>query len=154
MTTRREYSREFKIEAVRLAEDAPNKSQVARKLGIHIGPEGHHQPGPVTAKDADHPVPAHTGPHLEATFAEPLCNLPAGPFFSSRNLGVSVKVVAERDEAKRRLKQLRAEHDSIEVELRKVRTKLREVEQHQPVTDSGLRELHRELAVASTRETR
>lgn len=35
MATRREYSAEFKREAVRLADERGNKSAVARELGIH-----------------------------------------------------------------------------------------------------------------------
>ena len=35
MATRREYTAEFKREAVRLAEERGNKSTVARELGIH-----------------------------------------------------------------------------------------------------------------------
>ena len=35
MKTRKEYTKEFKREAVRLAEENGNKSQVARELGIH-----------------------------------------------------------------------------------------------------------------------
>lgn len=36
MATRREYTAEFKREAVRLAEERGNKSDVARELGIHL----------------------------------------------------------------------------------------------------------------------
>lgn len=36
MATRREYTAEFKREAVRLAEERGNKSAVARELGIHM----------------------------------------------------------------------------------------------------------------------
>lgn len=36
MATRREYTAEFKREAVRLAEERGNKSAVARELGIHL----------------------------------------------------------------------------------------------------------------------
>jgi transposase len=36
MATRREYSAEFKREAVRLAEQRGNRSAVARELGIHL----------------------------------------------------------------------------------------------------------------------
>lgn len=36
MATRREYTAEFKREAVRLAEESGNKSTVARELGIHL----------------------------------------------------------------------------------------------------------------------
>jgi transposase len=35
MATRKEYTAEFKREAVRLAEERGNKSAVARELGIH-----------------------------------------------------------------------------------------------------------------------
>ncbi len=35
MSTRKTYTREFKLEAVRLAEESGNKSQTARDLGIH-----------------------------------------------------------------------------------------------------------------------
>ena len=35
MVKRKEYSKEFKIEAVRLAEQSDNKAKVARDLGIH-----------------------------------------------------------------------------------------------------------------------
>lgn len=36
MKKRKDYSKEFKCEAVRLAENSKNKSQVARELGIHM----------------------------------------------------------------------------------------------------------------------
>ena len=36
MTTRREYTAEFKREAVRLAEERGNRSAVARELGLHL----------------------------------------------------------------------------------------------------------------------
>lgn len=36
MATRREYTAEFKREAVRLAEERGNRSAVARELGIHL----------------------------------------------------------------------------------------------------------------------
>ena len=36
MSQKKRYSREFKEEAVRLAENSDNKSQVARDLGIHV----------------------------------------------------------------------------------------------------------------------
>jgi transposase len=36
MKTKRQYTKEFKQEAVHLAEQSANKSQVARDLGIHI----------------------------------------------------------------------------------------------------------------------
>lgn len=36
MRTRKEYTKEFKEEAVRLAEASNNKSEVARELGIHL----------------------------------------------------------------------------------------------------------------------
>ncbi len=36
METRRKYTKEFKEEAVNLAEKSENKSEVARDLGIHI----------------------------------------------------------------------------------------------------------------------
>ena len=36
MATRKDYTKEFKREAVRLADEAPNKSQVARDRGIHL----------------------------------------------------------------------------------------------------------------------
>jgi len=36
MKTKRQYTKEFKEEAVHLAEQSDNKSQVARDLGIHI----------------------------------------------------------------------------------------------------------------------
>ena len=35
MVTRKEYTKEFKQEAVRLARESGNKSQVGRDLGIH-----------------------------------------------------------------------------------------------------------------------
>lgn len=35
MTTRRVYTKEFKREAIRLAEERGNKTAVARELGIH-----------------------------------------------------------------------------------------------------------------------
>ena len=35
MPTRKEYSPEFKREAVRLADERGNKSAVARELGLH-----------------------------------------------------------------------------------------------------------------------
>ena len=36
MTTRRDYTTEFKREAVRLAEERGNRSAVARELGLHL----------------------------------------------------------------------------------------------------------------------
>ena len=36
MTNRREYTAEFKRDAVRLAEERGNRSEVARELGIHL----------------------------------------------------------------------------------------------------------------------
>ncbi len=36
MSTRREYTAEFKREAVRLAEERGNRSAAARELGIHL----------------------------------------------------------------------------------------------------------------------
>lgn len=36
MTTRKTYTAEFKREAVRMAQERGNKSEVARELGIHI----------------------------------------------------------------------------------------------------------------------
>ena len=36
MTTRKTYTPEFKREAVRMAQERGNKSEVARELGIHI----------------------------------------------------------------------------------------------------------------------
>ena len=36
METRRKYTKEFKEEAVHLAEKSGNKSQVAKDLGIHV----------------------------------------------------------------------------------------------------------------------
>jgi transposase len=35
MASRKEYTKEFKQEAVRLAQESGNKSQVVRELGIH-----------------------------------------------------------------------------------------------------------------------